>query len=344
MNSEGVMKKQLPRFAMILDVCCWGLFVFIVICWLVMTIAGDLWWPVTLFLFSPRWVLVLPVICLIPFAIWKKRLLLLPLVSALLIVIGPIMEFTFPVTKRPLPTSKSLRIVTCNLQNGEFDSYAFNSLILDTQPEIVALQEFPSTLEIKSLQGWHHLFEGDLHIFSRYPIIGGDFRKANVPRHKWPRVCFLYCTVKTPLGDLTFCTVHLPSPRYGLQKILDSTTIINLQRRKLLVDETEYRRQKSQEISAIVDTLPSPKIIAGDFNMPVESAVYRRYWKSYQNSFSLRGMGYGWTERASIRGIPVAVRIDHILMSSEVLPAVCETGPEVGSDHLPVIADVSLKR
>ena len=341
-NQGAIVNRQWYNYSKIYDLCCWGLLLLIIVSWIVISVAGDLWWPVTLFLFSPRWILALPIAILIPYALWEKRLLLLPLVAALLIVVGPIMGFTFPVTKRQVPGSKSLRIITCNLQNGEFDSYAFNSLIRDTQPEIVALQEFPSNLEIKSLEGWHHLFEGDLHIFSRYPIVGGDFRKAFVPMHKWPRACFLYCTVKTPHGDLTFCTVHLPSPRYGLQNILDRTFGISLKRKKLLVDETEYRRQKSQEISAIVDTLSAPKVIAGDFNMPVESALYRKYWGGYNNSFSRCGTGYGWTERASVRGIPVAVRIDHVLTGNGVLPLVCETGSDVGSDHLPVIADISL--
>ena len=304
-------------------------------------VAGDYWWPATLLLFAPRWLWLLPLFVLIPFAMWKNRHMLLPLAAAMLIIIGPLMGFTFSVSKDTLPSSvKTLRIVTCNLQNGKFDHNAMDAFIREIQPEIVALQELPSNVIIKSLVGWQHMFEGDLHIFSRYPIVPGDYKKAFVPMHKWPRTCFLYSTVKTPSGDLTFCTVHLPSPRYGLQTVLDKSTLISLKRKKLLIDETEYRRQKSQEISAIVEHLPSPKVIAGDFNMPVESTIYRKYWSGYQNAFSELGTGYGWTERASVRGIPVRFRIDHILVDKELKPMFCRTGPGVGSDHLPVIADI----
>lgn len=267
---------------------------------------------------------------------------MIPLITALLLVLGPIMGFTFSANKQSPSSLKPLRIISCNLQNGKFDHEAFNALITETQPEIVALQELPANIRIKSLEGWHHLFEGDLHIFSRYPLAVGDFRKAFVPLHKWPRSCFLYCTVKALSGDLTFCTVHLPSPRYGLQSILDKSTIINVNRKKLLIDETEYRRQKSQEISAIVAALPSPKVIAGDFNMPVESAIYRTYWSDFQNAYSKRGAGYGWTEYVAVRGVPVGLRIDHVLMDASVQPLLCETGPHVGSDHLPLIADIAL--
>lgn len=309
--------------------------------WLLFKVAGDQWWPATLFIFAPRWIIALPLLVLIPVAAWKNRCMLLPLAAALLLIIGPIMGFTFPLSNSTAPAANSLRILSCNLQNGHFDLNALNALILDKQPEIVALQELPSKIKITSLEGWHHLFEGDLHIFSRYPLEAGDYRKAKVPLHKWPRICFLFCTVKTLSGNLTFCTVHLPSPRYGLQSILDKSTVISLERKKLLIDETEYRRQKSLEISAIVARLPLPKIIAGDFNMPVESRIYRTYWSNYQNAFSRSGTGYGWTERASVRGIPVGIRIDHVLVDKSVKPLTFETGPDVGSDHLPIIADIA---
>jgi len=116
--------------------------------------------------------------------------------------------------------------------------------------------------------------------------------------------------------------------------------LISLKRKKLLIDETEYRRQKSREIAAIVAALPSPKVVAGDFNMPAESTIYRKYWSGYQNVFSMRGTGYGWTERASVRGIPVWFRIDHILVNEDLKPLICRIGPDVGSDHLPVISDI----
>ncbi|WP_214169509.1 endonuclease/exonuclease/phosphatase family protein [Geoanaerobacter pelophilus] len=324
----------------IISICFIVYFIIVIIAWVLVLAVGDLWWPITFLLFAPRWLFALPAVFFIPFALLINRRLLLPLVVALLIILGPFMGFNVTINKISKPVAKPLRIVTCNLQNGKFDLNALNALIQNTQPEIVALQELPSNIIIKSLDGWQHLLEGDLHIYSRYPVTAGDFIKANVPKHKWPRTCFLYCTVKAPSGDLTFCTVHMPSPRYGLQAILDKSTLINLKRKKLLIDETEYRRQKSLEISAIVDNLPSPKVVAGDFNMPVESTIYRKYWSAYQNVFSQRGFGYGWTEWVSVRSIPVGVRIDHVLIGKGLTPLVCETGTDVGSDHLPVIADI----
>ena len=267
--------------------------------------------------------------------------MLLPLTVSLIIIVGPIMGFTLPLGKPQPASGQPLRIITCNLQNGKFDLPALNELIENSRPDIVALQECPANQKIRALEGWNHLCEGDLHIFARFPVIKGDFRTALVPLHSWPRTCFLYCTLITPAGNLTVATVHLPSPRYGLQNILDRTTLVSLQRKNLLIEETAYRRKTSEEIAGIVASLPSPKIIAGDFNMPVESAIYRQVWSGFNNAFSRVGLGFGRTERANIGGLALAVRIDHILTGEGLVPRICEVGPDVGSDHLPVIADVA---
>ena len=110
----------------------------------------------------------------------------------------------------------------------------------------------------------------------------------------------------------------------------------------LLIKETENRQRVSQEVQRVIASQSLPLIIAGDFNMPVESTIYRRLWSVYANAFSKTGNGYGWSERASVRGIPIAVRIDHVLTGKGLTPLLCEVGPDIGSDHLPLIADIAI--
>jgi endonuclease/exonuclease/phosphatase family metal-dependent hydrolase len=309
---------------------------------LFMYVGGDRWWPATIFLFAPRWLILLPMCFLFPLTLWRNRRQILLLILTFLVIVGPIMGYNISFGKPHPPSSRPLRVITCNLQNGEFDHAALDAFVENSHPDVVALQEFPPNQKIKALEGWNHIFEGDLHIFSRLPLTKGDFRKAFVPEHVWPRTCFLFGTLKSPVGDLTFATVHLPSPRYGLQYILDRTTLLSMKRKNLLIDETAYRNKMSKEVTEIVKSLPSPKIIVGDFNMPVQSSIYRQYWSTYQNAYSKLNSGYGWTERVTVKGIPVAVRIDHILVDKGVVPKICKTGPDVGSDHLPLIADIAL--
>ena len=76
-------------------------------------------------------------------------------------------------------------------------------------------------------------------------------------------------------------------------------------------------------------------LLAGDFNTPVESAVYREYWSSYTNAFSTAGLGWGQTQFTPRR---TSVRID-ICWPGPTGCQDCWVGPFVGSEHRPVFAE-----
>jgi endonuclease/exonuclease/phosphatase (EEP) superfamily protein YafD len=113
-----------------------------------------------------------------------------------------------------------------------------------------------------------------------------------------------------------------------------------MSRRGLLESEMAQRSQASQDVQRWVSSLSLPVIVAGDFNMPVESSIYRRDWRGFSNAFSKVGIGYGWTERSTVKGIEVGVRVDHVLTGAGLVPCACEAGPDVGSDHLPLLAAI----
>ena len=292
-------------------------------------------------LFGPRWLVAIPLGILLSLAAaLQSRHSLLPLIPAALIVFGPFMGLSLPLGKIRSPAYPVIRVLTCNLNAGHFNERALASLIQESRVDIVALQECPRELRLGIPPGWRILREGELAVLSRYPLRQTDSVQALHPPHQWPRSSLLCSVVEAPGGDVAFCTVHLPSPRYGLQNVLDRATLLSLSRRGLLNEETAHRRKTAQEVKRAVDSLSLPIIVAGDFNMPVESAIYREFWGGYANAFSRAGFGYGLTQWVAVRGIKQGVRIDHVLTGSGLVPSLCETGPNVGSDHLPVIADI----
>lgn len=307
---------------------------------MVLIIAGDRWWPATLVLFGPRWLVVPLLVLIFPLAVFITHRLLVLVIIALFIAIGPFMGFTLSLVNWGTSNGKTLRVLSCNLNSGKFDPLGFQGLVENIRPDIIALQECPRELSLTFKDRWYIIRDGQLTILSRYPIEMKQPLQSLHPPHTWPRTTLLPCIISTPFGLISFCNVHLPSPRYGLQNIVDRNTIISFKRKALLISETAYRRAISNKIAAIAASLPSPKIIAGDFNMPVDSSIYRDNWHIYQNAFSKRGFGYGWTEWASFHGVKIAVRIDHILLDNGWTPKLCEVGPDVGSDHLPIIADI----
>ena len=54
----------------------------------------------------------------------------------------------------------------------------------------------------------------------------------------------------------------------------------------------------------------TPVIVAGDFNLPVESTIFRRHWGEFTDAFEAAGSGFGWTRQ---EGALLRIRIDHIL-------------------------------
>jgi endonuclease/exonuclease/phosphatase (EEP) superfamily protein YafD len=107
-----------------------------------------------------------------------------------------------------------------------------------------------------------------------------------------------------------------------------------------LEQETANRQQISQQVERLASALRLPILVAGDFNMPADSTIYRRYWNSYTNAFTSRGFGYGWTSHETIRGLEIGARIDHILSGEGLKPRHCMVGLDVGSDHFPLFAEI----
>jgi endonuclease/exonuclease/phosphatase (EEP) superfamily protein YafD len=135
----------------------------------------------------------------------------------------------------------------------------------------------------------------------------------------------------TPHGAIQFVNLHLPTPRDGIESFLgrDPEAV------RTIDANTVLRSKASLAASHWIEQWADPLLIAGDFNTPVESAIYRNFWGHYTNAFSRSGFGWGYTKRTRWMG----ARIDHILGSPEWRCRRAWVGPDVGSDHLPVLAD-----
>ena len=118
-------------------------------------------------------------------------------------------------------------------------------------------------------------------------------------------------------------------------------TLLAPARRDLLLKQTAERESESQRLSKAALQPDGAMIVAGDFNMPVESHFFREHWRGFRNAFSTVGFGFGHTTHVEAGGkIPYGARIDHILTRGNWHARRCWVGFDVGSDHLPLLADV----
>ena len=321
-----------------LTACVWGYTAGVVGLWLLFRLAGDRWWFATLLMFGPRWIYAVPLLGLVPAAIVMRRRWLLPLGVAVVIAVGPIMGFNVPWRTLGDDSQPDLRVVAYNIDRWNVKPERFARMLEDVKPDLVAIQECP-THRWNIPDGWDVRRAGELIVVSARPIV-----RHEVSRSRWPPgprvINGMYCVVDTPAGRVGFACVSLDTPRRGLSAVLDRETILDLDQTGYAHKRIEWRRRESEDMARWLAGFPEPKILAGDFNMPTDSTIYREFWRGYSNAFDRAGFGLGYTKRTSIRRRSYGARIDHVLTDGRWRAVACRLGPGLGSDHRPVIADV----
>lgn len=314
-------------------VCSWLYLLIVLGAWLLLQ-AGDLWWPATYLLFSPRWMSILP---LAPLAVaafgWRRRSLFVVLFT-LLLVLGPFMGFQFPwrAALSGTPEGMRLRVLTCNMHGQKPLRPALQELLDEAGPDVVAVQELlPVPFDFFSGEQWHVHREDSLFLASRFPIrqavrLGSDSMKE-------PGKAMRY-ELETPAGTVVLFSLHLASPREGLKETteLPETGFVDLEKNSTM------RWEQSEDLARLVNQVTGPILLMGDFNTPPESAIFRRIWDRYTDAFTEAGWGWGYT----FFGNRTEVRIDHILTGAGWYCERSWVGPYVGSPHHPLLADLVL--
>jgi endonuclease/exonuclease/phosphatase (EEP) superfamily protein YafD len=285
-----------------------------------------------MFLFGPRWVVLVPLVVLAPLAAiarsWRAGGIL---AAAALVVMGPVMGGTVsPAIWGGSDNGAALRVLTCNTDGRNLQRREIELLVAQTLPDIVALQE-AEAIDFGPVfpEGWHiEAGPAGLLLATRFPIQGRDYlteaelgARGAVGRYR----------LETPAGELIAVNVHLPTPREGFEEVLHTRGGAAAIREGIAA-----REHASAVVRAWLGDMGGDAIVGGDFNMPVESAIYRRHWSEFANAFSKAGWGCGYTKQTRWFG----VRIDHILVGKAWTCRRAWVGPDVGSDHRPLIAQL----
>jgi endonuclease/exonuclease/phosphatase family metal-dependent hydrolase len=303
--------------------------------WVLLWVFGDRWWPGTLVLFGPRWVFLLPALALVPLVAWKQRMLLVPTLLATLVVVGPIMGYRTGFGAGAEDEPYDLRVMTYNIASGRTLTRAMWEIVAVTEVDVAAFQEcsrevFRRLLEVEE---WHHDFSGSACLSSRFPIESIDMMERDTFAAAGGSGMVVRYTLATPKGRIGLVTVHLDTPREGLEPIRSGELASGLPklREKTMVRNVESRQAREWARAGV-----HPFVVTGDFNMPVESNIYERYWSDLNNAFDRAGRGFGATRYNGW----IRARIDHVLYSDGLSAVRSYVGPDFGSDHRPMIADL----
>ena len=310
------------------------------------------YWLANLFQMTPLWALCFPAgfLFIIGLAV-RDRKIIIANIGSLAVIVFCIMGFSIPFsapghhdTKTPPNHSLRsgtgqaghLRIMTCNLGTN-VDISSLSDFISRTRPDIIAFQEVyaRNQNELEAILGrdkWNLAFQEYLGLASRLKIKNVEIKNRRIVGRLGGLVARY--ELEGSMGSINFFNLHLDTPRLGIEAIMDN----GLGGLSEIKRVTELQEKESGIVSKWI-MLQKKVLVAGDFNMPEANPIYRKHWPSFINAFSKAGFGFGYTKYTRWHGI----RIDHLLCDGNWRVVHAETGPDIGSDHRPVIADVEFK-
>jgi len=284
-------------------------------------------------LFGPRWIYALPLLLLVPAALLlRQRRAVAPIVMSC-IAVWLMIDFAIPwgrVWTRGQGTT--LRILSCNVDGENLNGAALGDLVFSTRPDIVSLQEWPTEARPSlTWPGGYNIYIGHgLLLASRFPLqIVDEFSDGRLGGPGGVAIA----DVNVHGVIVHFVDLHLSTPREGIEPLMDRE-ISGIEDMR---NSIARRAAESELISGAAHVIGPPIVLAGDFNMPCDSAIFRRNWSGFSDAFSKAGFGTGNSKFTRYWG----VRIDHVLAGGDFKATDCWVGPDVGSDHRPVIADLA---
>lgn len=331
------------RLVQLARAAAWGSAAAMVATWSLIALLGDrVWWALP-FLFGPRWIAGVLFVGILP-ALVLARSTALRAGALMLLVFGfGILDLRLGVGRLEPGGSAVLRLMEVNAGGGSSGgprAEAIISAIAQEQPDVVVVAECgPPLMEaLEAMGGWHaRRSTTSLCLASRHVVLSWEERD---PMDFWQEGgagAIARATLNTPGGVVRVGLLHLETPRDALDNYADLSTIPMLG--NVTRQNMAQRERESQVARAwIFNGTSLPTIVAGDFNLPIESAIYRRHWSDMRNAFSRSGVGFGSTKRTRLWGI----RIDHVLTTDHFATRWARLGQDVGSDHVPVVAELTL--
>lgn len=322
-------------------------------CALMLAVVGLLhfvsegWWLSTVIVYLPRSPWLLTSIILLPMSIrwaWKFSILN---VIALLLTLGPVMNWQTGGFFRPAVDRSAYRltVVSCNVQTFRPDFRQVVNELHRIDPDVILFQEAfeDHPLVATYFEGWNVHRVDEYLVASKMPLkcIGSEFVRG------FERVTVVHYEIETPQGPVALFNVHQTSPRRSLTE-LRPWSLLTGSGVETVKQETTLRDVEALKTRAFtqLDDPGMPRIIAGDFNMPNDSSLFQTHWGDLLDAYATAAVGYGYTSPCQTKNVwpnntPWA-QVDHILASHHWQVERCWIGKSGGSDHRLIAAQFRL--
>ena len=216
---------------------------------------------------------------------------------------------------------ESLRVVSANVYSQNRNAKGLREWLDSIKPDVIFISEVDPwwAMQIESWKAdWPHQIvraRGDhfgLALLSRYPIRDSEVRilERDIPA--------VQARIAAPFGDCTVVGLHTLPPVGSLRSAI--------------------RNRQLAESATWISDLPKPRIVVGDLNCAPASP----YFGDFLKATGLRDSRRGWGWQASWHATRPLIRIpiDHCLVEPGMRVSNREVGPDVGSDHFPIWAQI----
>lgn len=219
----------------------------------------------------------------------------------------------------------AVRVTTINAYWRNWDGAALVDYVARADPDILVVQEADRRWRVDlerigarfphAVPGnWREA--GDVIVFSRFPVLSAEGR---FPHGEG----FHYQTADLEIAGerVTMIGVHPPLPA--------GPALADMRNRYFVA------------VAEVVAAADNPVIVAGDFN----STVWSPHFADLVAASGLRNAadGRGWHPTFPSWLPAAGIPIDHILASADFTVEAFARGPEIGSDHFPLTADLALR-
>ena len=306
-------------------------------------VAGpERWWWAGVNMFLPQFIWAIPGVILVPLTLWRARAWAwMPVATAIYVAVS-LMGFCWSNPERG--EGAPLRVMTYNVQLWQRRAVG---AILDeirlADPDILTLQDAYGATRGRVgdyLRNRHVASFGQYVIASRFPVVAsapGDIS------YRGERHTYLRAQIDVRGQIVTIVSAHFVTPRDALSTFRAGSLWgvgVSLTKQNLS-DRVIQARALANDLRGI----DGPLIVAGDLNAPPPSLVIRALTDvGLIDTFSASGRGYGYTFGHTLFGGRSFLRIDQVLVSRHLKPSRVWVGGAEGSDHRPVITEVTLQR
>lgn len=259
---------------------------------------------------------------LIGLAIWKKNNTLL-IVFVVLACLNYAFVLPLYFGKPPAATEKPVHAMLMNILASNGNTEQVLAAIQSADPDLLLLEEVTPkwAAELSKLNYPYSVADVrddcfGIMLLSRYPLAN-----TNVVFVGTAGVPTITADVYLPQGEISLIGTH-PLPPFN-------------------AEYSKHRNLQLADLPSLVKKQTKPVLLIGDLNTSPWSYWFRRVLNESGLKNSMQGFGFqpSWPSNNRLLRIP----IDHMLHSPEIVIHNRVIGPDIGSDHLPVIVDFSVK-